>query len=545
MDRARAAAPVETSPERQLRQQAELRRAVLSDRVCWAAAVLGMLWLGLYAAATALSQGDEGLTRFVGSILYLVPVAAAAVACGVTARGTRGRTRTMWRFLCASSACWLAGDVCWAVYAYTTPDGGPDPSIADVAYLASNALTVPAIVIGFGGAHLLRHARGLLDATLVAVGLGAVGWPLLIAPQLSGGADLAALVSSAYPLLDLAILAIMVAVGLAGHRMVPYPVLLIAAAYLTATISDGWYTYVTVVHEYSDGSWLNLGYQAEAVLILLAALVAVRHQGEAQVTRIDRDVTFPAVLVAAFAVATLIGVEQAHHQRIGSGTLAVAAVLFMGLLVRQMLSTRDRTRLARELHAALREQERLAVTDPLTGLYNRRFFQEMLADESERCTRSGQPIAMVILDLDHFKGINDRYGHPAGDAVLVQVADRLRQTVRAGDVVARFGGEEFVCLLHDADETAALDLAERLRETLRRTPIDIPAGPAISVTASVGVAGTPSRTTVDPARLIAEADRALYRAKRDGRDRVMSAHRHAAAPIDGETAWPVTSSTAS
>jgi diguanylate cyclase (GGDEF)-like protein len=415
----------------------------------------------------------------------------------------------------------------------------PDVSIGDVAYLASNVLTMPAIVIGFGGAHALRHARGLLDAALIAVGLGAIGWPLLIAPLLSDGADLAAVVSSAYPLLDVAILAIMVAVGLAGHRVVPYSVLLIAAAYLTAVIADGGYTYVTVAHEYSDASWLNIAYQAEAVLLVLAALVAVRHRGEAQVARIDRDVTFPAVLVSALAVAALVAVKQAHHQPLDSGTLAVAAALFGGLLVRQMLTTRDRTRLARDLDAALREQERLAVTDPLTGLYNRRFFQQMLQLESERCATSGEPMAVVILDLDHFKHINDRYGHPAGDAVLVQVADRLRQSVRTGDVVARFGGEEFVCLLPDTDEEAALDLAERLRGVLRHTPITAGPGQAIAVTASVGFAATDAkRPAVDPAHLIAQADRALYGAKSDGRDRVVSAHRLAHTPIDQDIAVP-------
>ncbi|MEU7905428.1 GGDEF domain-containing protein [Actinoplanes sp. NPDC049118] len=528
MDSAHTAMPVDTPAERQLKEQAALRRAVRTDRVFWAAVAAGLLWLGLYAAATALSQGDEEQTRFVGSVLYLVPVAAATVAGGFAARATRGRARTMWRILFASTACWLAGDLCWAVYAYAYPDGGPDPSLADVAYLASNVLTVPAIVIGFGGAHALRHVRGLLDAALIAVGLGAVGWPLLIAPLLSGGADLAAVVSSAYPVLDVAILAIMAAVGLAGHRMVPYPVLLIAAAYLTATVADGGYTYVAVVREYSDGSWLNLGFQAEAVLLVLAALVAVRHRGEAQVARIDRDVTFPAVLVAALAVAALVAVEQARHQRLGNGTLVIAAVLFAGLLVRQVLTTRDRTRLARDLQAALREQERLAVTDPLTGLYNRRFFQEMLKLESERSAQSGRPMAVVILDIDHFKRVNDRYGHPAGDAVLVHVADRLRQTVRGSDIVARFGGEEFVCLLTGADEAAALELAERLRGALCRVPVDIGPGRAVSVTASVGLAATPAeagRTTVDPDHLVAEADRALYEAKSNGRDRVVSAHR--------------------
>lgn len=527
-----------------LREQVALRRAALSDRVCWAAAAGGVVWLGIYAVLTALAQDNARLAWFQGNVLYPVPMVVAVVLSALAVRVSEGRARAMWRLLFGVGVCSLAGDFIWTVYGIVTPDGAPTPSIADAAYLLANVLTVPAIVIGFGAAHVLRRARGLLDAALIAVGLGAVSWPLLIAPQLSGELDLGTLVVVAYPLLDVMILATLAAVGLAGHRLVPYPVLLLAVAYLIMGVTDCVFTYVAVVNTYTDGSWLNVAWQARRVLIVLAALVAVRHRSEARVARFDRDLAFPAVLVSVLAVAVLVGAEQVRNGRAGGVTLGAAAFVCGGLLVRQLFTTRDRTRLAHDLQAALREQERLAVTDSLTGLYNRRFFQEMLKLESERCARTGQQMALVVLDLDHFKRINDSYGHPAGDAVLVQVADRVRHAVRDSDIVARYGGEEFVCLLPGAGEEAAVEVAERIRRCVRRTPIRTAPGRDVTVTVSLGLAVAPSAATsdvpgdIDVERLVAAADRVLYEAKSGGRDRVVSADRPLATPIEEDIALP-------
>ncbi|OJF14278.1 bifunctional diguanylate cyclase/phosphohydrolase [Couchioplanes caeruleus] len=538
-------ARVDTPVELRLREQVALRRAALSDRVCWAVAGAGVVWLGLYAVLTALAQDSPRLAWFQGNVLYPVPMLVAVVLSAMAARVSQGRGRAMWRLLFAVGVCSLAGDLIWTGYGLVTAGGPPTPSIADAAYLLANVLTVPAIVIGFGAAHVLRRARGLLDAALIAVGLGAVGWPLLIAPQLPDSFDLDAVVVVAYPLLDVMILATLAAVGFAGHRLVPYPVLLMAASYLVMAVTDCVFTYVAVVHTYTDGSWLNVPWQARRVLIVLAALVAVRHRSEARVARFDRDLAFPAVLVAVLSVAALVGAEQVRNGRVGGGTLGVAAFVCGGLLVRQLFTTRDRTRLAHELQVSLQEQERLAVTDSLTGLYNRRFFQEMLKLESERAVRADEPMALIVVDLDRFKQINDTHGHPTGDAVLVQVADRIRQAVRNSDIVARYGGEEFVCLLPGAGEEAAAEVAERVRWCVRRTPIQTGPGHEIAVTASLGFAVTTSVTTdgagtdgIDVERLVAAADRALYEAKAGGRDRVVSADRPLATPIEEDIALP-------
>ncbi len=174
--------------------------------------------------------------------------------------------------------------------------------------------------------------------------------------------------------------------------------------------------------------------------------------------------------------------------------------------------------------------EQAAVTDTLTGLPNRRRFEESLDAELTRVERFGGTLALVVADLDDFKQVNDRYGHPAGDDVLRAFADALRENVREVDTPARYGGEEFAVLLPETDLEAAQHVAERIRAAMAgRRAADVPGG--LTVTASFGVAAFPESPT--EAALFAAADEALYRAKADGKNRVAVA----AEGIPGERAF--------
>ncbi|TAK26486.1 MAG: GGDEF domain-containing protein [Myxococcaceae bacterium] len=168
-------------------------------------------------------------------------------------------------------------------------------------------------------------------------------------------------------------------------------------------------------------------------------------------------------------------------------------------------------------HEALQDElERLARTDPLTGLLNRRRMDELGDREIERCQRSSAPLAVMLADVDHFKRINDRYGHAVGDEVLVEMAARLKGNVRGGDLVARWGGEEFCVLLVDTDDEGARLAAERVRRAIAQRPFETSAGP-LKVTLSLGVVALDD----GPARLsglLRQADAALYTAKHRGRD---------------------------
>jgi diguanylate cyclase (GGDEF)-like protein len=156
--------------------------------------------------------------------------------------------------------------------------------------------------------------------------------------------------------------------------------------------------------------------------------------------------------------------------------------------------------------------------DVLTGLLNRRGFEERFEAELARATRAERPVALILCDLDHFKAVNDRLGHPAGDAALLRVAGILERVGRRSDTVARFGGEEFVFIVPDADAEQAHELAERARTSLERSF----AGDPVPLTASFGTVSFPADgTTADS--LLANADRALYAAKHSGRNRSLRA----------------------
>jgi diguanylate cyclase (GGDEF)-like protein len=166
-----------------------------------------------------------------------------------------------------------------------------------------------------------------------------------------------------------------------------------------------------------------------------------------------------------------------------------------------------------------REMYRSALRDGLTGVYNKRYFQERFEAEFRFATRHRAPLSLIMLDIDLFKTVNDTYGHLAGDRVLEQLAYRVQGTVRQEDVVARFGGEEFVIICRGTDQAQALALAERIRFAVAALEV-AHEGITLKVTVSIGVAGFPDLQATTPEQLIEAADSALYAAKNTGRNRV-------------------------
>lgn len=178
-------------------------------------------------------------------------------------------------------------------------------------------------------------------------------------------------------------------------------------------------------------------------------------------------------------------------------------------------------RYALKLGETLEALRRLATRDQLTGLLNRREFDRILTEEEERARRFGLPLALVMLDIDHFKSVNDTHGHPAGDSVLREVARRLGARFRTVDRVARFGGEEFALILVQTDRSAALEIARSVCSVVERDPILVSDNIALNVTISAGVAALPVDAK-NGTGLIAAADKALYAAKTRGRNRAVS-----------------------
>jgi diguanylate cyclase (GGDEF)-like protein len=199
----------------------------------------------------------------------------------------------------------------------------------------------------------------------------------------------------------------------------------------------------------------------------------------------------------------------------------------VGQAWRLRTETERRLELMQKLRQTNEELERLSALDGLTGLANRRRFDETMKIEWGRAARQREELAIIMLDLDHFKGYNDRYGHPEGDEALRRVAGVLRSVAgRSADLTARYGGEEFVVLLPGTGIEGAVTVAERIRSgvealdlTIARTRV------AAKLTVSLGVAAAVPEPNTDAADLVATADRALYRAKREGRNCIRRATR--------------------
>jgi len=172
-----------------------------------------------------------------------------------------------------------------------------------------------------------------------------------------------------------------------------------------------------------------------------------------------------------------------------------------------------------ELRQANERLHQLVIRDPLTGLFNRRHWRFLMLRELERCRRHERPMAVMMIDIDHFKQVNDRFGHGVGDRVLTAVARRLESSIRTPDSVARLGGEEFGVLLPETDIGEACTAAERLRIAVRE--IALPGLEQLDIRVSIGVAAGAALADEEIDVLMAAADEALYQAKHSGRDRVV------------------------
>ena len=232
-------------------------------------------------------------------------------------------------------------------------------------------------------------------------------------------------------------------------------------------------------------------------------------------------------LEATRQIPILILIDPEDHQRLlraldmGVNDYLIRPIDRQELLARVATQVR-RHRYTEQLRLTVRASMEMAVTDALTGLYNRRYLESQLTQLIEQSADRGKGLSLLTLDIDFFKSVNDTYGHDAGDRVLQEVAGRIRGCVRGGDLACRTGGEEFVVVLPGADLGIAEKVGERIRKAIAARPFMLGPGSHLTVTASLGVSALASAPdTVED--LLKRADRALYRAKREGRNRVVPA----------------------
>jgi diguanylate cyclase (GGDEF)-like protein len=196
-------------------------------------------------------------------------------------------------------------------------------------------------------------------------------------------------------------------------------------------------------------------------------------------------------------------------------------------LLARVNASRRVVEMQQQLVNMARQLEEISARDVLTGIFNRRHFGATLDHAFDHSRRYRRPLSVAIIDVDRFKDINDSFGHQAGDAVLAEVAKRFSGSVRSSDYLARYGGEEFIVLLPETQLEDAVTFGEKLRAAVASAPVPIAGGRALPVTVSVGAASLAHTRFNSPSEMIAAADQALYRAKRNGRNRVEAERRRA------------------
>jgi diguanylate cyclase (GGDEF)-like protein/putative nucleotidyltransferase with HDIG domain len=431
--------------------------------------------------------------------LWLLNAAELACALALGLRAVlRPHHRMVWGLLCVALLAWTAGDVL-----YTADPDLPVPSVADLGWLAYYPPAAAALVILIAGRSRGLSAAVWLDGVIAALATAAVGVAAVVQPvagTASGGA-LATGVNLAYPVGDIALLAL-VAFGLSVCGRADRPLLVLGVGIGLSAIADGVYLALYAQGAWPDGTVLDALWPAATIVIALAAWV--EHPATVPASaRGLRQIAIPAG-GGVLALVVLGAAEATDISRAGA-LLAVAALL-LGI-ARFALTFHEKERALAGLHLR-------ATTDPLTNLPNHREFHERLAAEVERARRHGRALSVVVLDLDHFKLVNDTYGHPAGDRALIHVADTLRAVVRPGDTLARIGGEEFGWILPETDALEAWQATERARALL----LDAPLPRAGRLNFSAGVCDLEQvAPPLGGAELVRLADGSLYWAKRNGR----------------------------
>lgn len=430
----------------------------------------------------------------------------AAVCAAVATRRSSGRIRLAWLALTVAVAGWAVGSALWIYYEMVV-DQSPFPSPADAAYLMfpiAALAGVSLMPVGFSG-H--SRTRLVLDGVITSAALFQISWVTVLRDVYDAGAAsrFAMGLSLAYPIGDLIVVTVallLLARARSGQRAT---LSLLAIGLILMGLSDSAFVYLTAHDAYHGGTPADIGWVCGLLVIGIAALFS---DGEAALEAMPvRPPSRAAMMVPYLPIAISAVVCAPVNLRVpGMAALfASTAVLVVAVLVRQYFVVMENRRLL----DVVAEQ---ALRDPLTGLANRALFNDRLTHAMQLHVRDRQPVAVASLDLDHFKLVNDNLGHPAGDALLKQVADRIVGAVRTGDTVARLGGDEFAVLM-EGSILRSTAVADGMMRTFDE-PFLVD-GHELMVRPSMGLTVAPAEDgDLTGDELLKQADMAMYAAKR-------------------------------
>jgi diguanylate cyclase (GGDEF)-like protein len=459
----------------------------------------------------------------------------ATVCCGLSARRADGVSRAWRRLMAAGMAGWSVGQLIWSYYQVFAQTAIPSPSWADVGYLTMPVFALAALmtlaaggIAGFrrrlptGGSPLLSRLVLTLDGLVVVGSLLIFTWATALGAVVhAGGATaLGFAVAIAYPVTDL-ILVVIVTLLLVTRPVPPWmrtELALLGGGLVGISVSDSIFAYLVASGADQMAPLTNAGFISGPILVGLAGVHIGRPGGESSSGRRAHGVEWFHVLLPYLCMifcSALLVAQTVDGRRLDSVEIYLGLTVIWLVMARQLITLVENTVLLARVSDA---QDRLAYQayhDPLTGLANRALFRARLTAAVERNRRDDRPVALLFVDLDDFKVVNDSLGHAAGDRVLQAVGERLRSCVRSVDTVARLGGDEFAVLL-EGEVDHPDRVGQRILAALRR-PFDVD-GRAVSVGASLGAAiPDGSEPALTPDALLRRADAAMYMGKRRGK----------------------------
>jgi diguanylate cyclase (GGDEF)-like protein len=460
-------------------------------------AAAGLLTLTLQAFGV---WGDRpAVDRILNGWLTIALQFLAAAIIGARALAMR-RDRTAWMALTVAVGLYATGMLLYARY-----ESPPFPSLADPFWLSFYPLALVAFALLIRSRVRWRRAGPLLDGLIGALAAATVFAALIFSPVLEtlGGERLAVATNLAYPVLDLLILACVVGhLSLSEWRLTPRW-LLLSVGLGVFTAADGVYTFAVAKGNLSLGAFVNTGYTAGLLMVAFAAWLSAR-EGDAPGQRWEElRAVIPSIVLASAAVAVLV---TDHYIHLAGGAVWLAGATLAVALFRTGLSFRENLRLL--------DARKQSLHDELTGLANRRSLLRSLSDAIDAARPGGHSVALLLIDLDRFKDVNDSLGHHVGDELLRVVAGRLTDTLRGDELIARLGGDEFCVVLHHPESAARAEIvAQRVLDALSRPAVL--EGMRIDVGASIGVSLFPVHGD-SPAELLRSSDIAMYQAKTNG-----------------------------